>query len=46
MAGYGGYFLKGVGSGLKTGFNMGQMKWQQNQKKKLEKKEQELGVGP
>ena len=42
MAGYGGYFLQGLSSGLQSGFNMGQMKWQQNQKKKLEKKQEEL----
>ena len=42
MAGYGGYFLQGLSSGLQSGFNMGQMKWQQNEKKKLEKKQQEM----
>lgn len=42
MAGYGGYFLKGLAGGLQTGFNMGQMKWQQNEKKKLQKKQDEM----
>lgn len=43
MAGnYGGYFLQGLSSGLQSGFNMGQMKWQQNEKKKLAKKQEEM----
>jgi len=42
MAGYGGYFLQGLASGLQTGFNLGQLKWQQNEKKKLQKKQEEL----
>ena len=42
MAGYGGYFLGGMASGLKSGFNLGQMKWQQNEKKKLQKKQDEM----
>jgi len=42
MAGNLGYFLGGMASGLKSGFNMGQMKWQQNEKKKLQKKQDEM----
>ena len=42
MTGYGGYFLQGLSSGLQSGFNMGQMKWQQNEKKKLAKKQDEM----
>ena len=42
MTGFGGYFLGSMASGLKSGFNMGQMKWQQNEKKKLQKKQDEM----
>lgn len=42
MAGFGGYFFQGMASGLQSGFNMGQMKWQQNEKKKLQKKQDEM----
>ncbi len=42
MAGTLGHFISGVASGLQPGFNMGQMKWQQNEKKKLEKKQEEI----
>ena len=39
---YSGYFLQGLSSGLQSGFNMGQMKWQQNEKKRLQKKQDEM----
>jgi len=39
---YSGYFLQGLSSGLQSGFNLGQMKWQQNEKKKLAKKQEEM----
>ena len=49
MAGTGGYFLKGLGSGLQTGFNIGQqitqMKWQKEQKAKLEKEQEKIMEG-
>jgi len=40
--GYLGYGLRAGVEGFKSGFNMGQMKWQQNEKKRLEKKQEEL----
>ena len=46
MAGTGGFFLKGLGSGLQSGFQMGQqmqeMKWQKEQRKKLEDKQKKI----
>lgn len=42
MAGYLGYALQAGVQGFQSGFNMGQMKWQQNEKKKLEKKLEEM----
>jgi len=49
MAGYGGYFLQGLSSGLQTGFNMGQqmqeMKYQKTQRKKLEEKQEKIKEG-
>ena len=40
--GYFGYALKAGVEGFGSGFNMGQMKWQQNEKKRLDKKQEEL----
>jgi len=40
--GYLGYALKAGVEGFGSGFNMGQMKWQQNEKKRLEKKQEEM----
>ena len=47
MAGnYSGYFLKGLGSGLQSGINMGQqlqeMRWQKKQRKALEEKQSKM----
>lgn len=42
MAGTGGHFLQGLAGGLQSGFDMGQMKWQQNEKKRLQKKQDEM----
>lgn len=40
--GYLGHALKAGVQGFKSGFNMGQMKWQQNEKKRLQKKQDEM----
>ena len=43
MAGdYSGYFLQGLSKGIQSGFDMGQMKWQMNEKKRLQKKQEEM----
>lgn len=46
MAKYGGFFLKGLAGGLQTGLNMGlqiqEMKWQKEQRKKLEEKQRKI----
>lgn len=42
MAGYLGYFLQGMQSGIQTGTQLLEMKWKKDQKKKLEQKEAEL----
>ncbi|MBA7500791.1 hypothetical protein ES704_03552 [subsurface metagenome] len=49
MAGYGGYFLKGLSSGLQSGLNMAsqlsEMKYQKAQRKKLAEKQKEIEDG-
>lgn len=42
MGSYLGYGLQAGVQGFQSGFNMGQMKWQRNEKKRLEKKQEEL----
>lgn len=42
MANFLGYALRAGVSTFQSGFNMGQMKWQQNEKKKLQKKQDEI----
>ena len=43
MAGYSGYFLQGLSSGIQSGINMGmqlqEMRWQKKQRKELEEKQ-------
>ena len=36
MAGYGGYFMQGLSSGIQSGFDMGMMKWQQKKKQEVD----------
>jgi hypothetical protein len=46
MADYSGYFLQGLGQGFETGFQLSQqkreMKWKEDQQKKLEQKQKEI----